>query len=246
MKRLFALILVLLLTLAACAQDEPNPTDSNTPTDAAKPTQAATEAAQPTEPTALPTVAPKEEKPDDAFLGNLVEGTYSNSFFGFSCDLDESWTYASNEQLASLIGITADVINDEDLAEAMLESGVVYDMYATAQDGMVTASLAIENMGIVYGNLIDEDTYIKLSIDQLPTALEAMGLTNITAESSTVNFAGKERAAVVVHGMLNEVDFYETIVCCKVDRYMGLITVSSYYEDITDNVLSLFQEYKSK
>lgn len=248
MKKLLALALALMLvlTLAACTQDEPAPTDANTPTDAAKPTQAATEGDEATEPTALPTVAPKEEEPNTAFLGNLVDGKYTNSFFGLSCDLDDSWTYATDVELASLIGITADVINDEDLAKAMLESGVVYDMYATTQDGMVTASLAVEDMGMVYGSLIDEDTYVDVSISQLPTALEAMGLTNVTAEAGTVELAGEEHAAVFVHGTLNEVDFYETLVCKKVDSYMGIVTVSSYYEDITENVLSLFQEYKSK
>lgn len=247
MKRMFAFVLALMMALAmtACSGDGTVHTDA----DAGKnpqTTKGTAETGKNAEPTELPTVVSQETQADTAFMGNLVDGTYTNSFFGFRCELGESWTYASNEQLGSLVGITAEVVNDEDLAQAMLDSGVVYDMYASTQEGLVTASLAVENMGLVYGSLINEDTYVSISIGQLPAALESMGLTNVTAEAGTVEFAGQEHAAVLVHGVLNGVDFYETMVCIKVDRYMGVVTVSCYYEDITENVLSLFQAYQSK
>ena len=131
-------------------------------------------------------------------------------------------------------------MTDADLVEQLKKANVVHLFYATADGGHRSVNVVLENAGVVNGVLLDEKTYMAMSVEQLPAALQSMGLTNVTAETTTVSFAGADHAAVRVHGKLSNVNFYEKIVCIKVGGYFGLVTVASYHEDQTDALLKMF------
>lgn len=237
MKKLVSLILALLtvLSMTACGSDTAAPTTGEpAPTNV---TEAPTEAlAEP--PTEAPTEAPAEK--DTQMLGTVDGSTYTNKFLGIQCQLDENWLIATDEELAQLSGLVADAISDEVLAEQLNSSGVVHAFYATSTDGFATMNIVLENLGLLYGTLLSEETYVEIALGQLPAALESAGLENVTAEAATATFAGEEHAAVAVHGTISGLDFYEKMVCIKADSYIGIVTVGCYYEDITDTLLDLY------
>lgn len=117
---------------------------------------------------------------------------------------------------------------------------MVYGLYATANEGLVTMNIVFENLGLLYGTVLSEENYASLSVGQLPDALESAGFADVTAETSTCTFAGAEHAAVTVHGTYSDIDCYEKLVCVKVGSYIAVITVASYYEDITGDLLALY------
>lgn len=239
MKRIIALILaaLMLLSLAACGGDGAAQTTAENPSTiipTADPDDDIPTTASPAETTA----PPAEEA--DPLMGYYSGTTYNNAFLGIQCKLDENWTVATEEELAQLNGLTADIISDEALAEQLRNSGVVQAFYAMADDGLVVMNIVLENLGLLYGTVLDEERYVDLSLDQLVTALESAGLSDVTTEADTVTFAGSEHAAIRVHGTMSGVDFYELLVCVKVDSYMSVITLASYYEDITDSLAALY------
>lgn len=225
MNRLFSAIfaLIVLLCLCACSPGEPE-TSANT--------------APPT------TTAPKQTQPDreDPQLGSFADGVYTNDFLGIRCEIGDGWSVYSDAQLAQLNGLLLDTMTDAELVEQLKKSNVAHLFYATADNGYKSMNVVLENIGVVNGVLLDEKSYMALSVEQLPTALQSMGLSNVTVEAATVHFAGADRAGVRVHGVLSGVDFYEKIVCIKVESYFGLVTVASYQEDITDTLLTMFTE----
>lgn len=223
MNRLLSAILALtmLLCLCACSQKEPETSVNTVP-----PTTTAPKVTQPAE--------------KDPQLGNFADGVYTNDFLGIRCEVGSEWTVYSDAQLAQLNGLVLDTMTDEDLVEQLKKSNVAHLFYATAEGGLRSMNVVLENIGVINGVLLNEKTYIDISVEQLPAALQSMGLTNVTAEATTVHFAGAEHAGVRVHGVLSGVDFYEKIVCIKVGNYFGLVTVASYGEDTTDALLNMF------
>lgn len=211
----------MLLCLCACSQKEPETSVNTVP---------------PT--TTAPIVTQPAEK--DPQLGNFADGVYTNDFLGIRCEVGSEWTVYSDAELAQLNGLVLDTMTDADLVEQLKKSNVAHLFYATAEGGLRSMNVVLENIGVINGVLLNEKTYIDLSVEQLPAALQSMGLTNVTAEATTVQFAGAEHAGVRVHGVLSGVNFYEKLVCIKVGSYFGLVTVASYGEDTTDALLNMF------
>ena len=222
MKRSIGIVLagVLLVCLCAC-QSEPQ---------VSEPTQT-------TAPSTPPMVSPGVKDPQ---LGDFADGIYTNDFLGIRCQVDEAWTVYSDAQLAQLNGLVLETMTDADLVEQLKKSNVAHLFYAAADGGHRTVNVVLENIGVVNGVLLDEKTYMALSVEQLPAALQSMGLTNVTAVAATESFAGTDHAAVRVRGELSGVNFYEKIICIKTGSYFGLVTVASYHNDETDALLRMF------
>ena len=214
MKKLFAIVLVVLmmLSLAACGGDEPTPT------------------------TVPETTAPVEQ---GSKLGTVEGNTYTNEFLGITVTLNENWGFANDEEMAQIRGMTTDAMTDENLAEILETSGAVMDMYAADVDGQ-TLNIMLENLNILQSIAVTEKAYADATVGQLPAALESMGFADATAEVTELTFAGDTHAAVKIHAKIAGMNFYETLVIVKQGNYIACITAASYGEDTTSAVLDLF------
>ncbi len=223
MKRILSAFfaVLFLLCLGGCSTD---PTDTGAP--------GTTPAA-----TAPSTTAPKDRDPQ---LGRFADGVYTNEFLGIRCRVDEKWYVYSDTEMAQLNGLVLDTMTDADLVEQLKKANVAHLFYAAANEGLTTVNVALENIGMVNGVLLDEQTYVELSAEQLPAALQSMGLQNVKAETASFSFAGSRHAGVKVSGSLSGVPFYERIVCIKLGSYIGVVTVASYHEDMTPELLKMF------
>ncbi len=185
-------------------------------------------------------VTPAEEPEEEFQIGEMNGGVYTNEFLGIGCALDGNWVYYSDEQMAELNGLVQETITDEEVLEAMKNSDSFYDMYAAADDGLVSINVVVENLGVLYGFTLDEAGYIDMSIESVESIIPDLGLTDYTLETHTLPLAGKERQALRLAGNMSGVPFYEEIVCIKRGNYMAVVTMSSAVEDVTQNVASLF------
>ena len=245
MKKSIALLLALsmLLALSACGgtsgskADAPTPVPTETPAEIPSP--------EPTEePVPEPTEEPVEEPTEEAdpVLGVYDENsfTYTNEFVGLGCQLDESWTLLDQAQIAELNGLVSELVTDEDAKKTLESAGMIQPFYALTEGGLVTVSIGIENLGLLYGVLLNEQSYAEIGAEKLVPALESMGMTDVTSEISTMSFAGSEHVVILVQGQLQGIDFYEALVCIKEDSYMVTVVAGSYLEDLTGMVLDMF------
>ena len=177
-------------------------------------------------------------------MGSTDGGVYTNDFLKIGCTLDENWTYYNDEQLAELSGIAFDAIDNEDLSKAFKESTdsgkIVFDMYAASSDGLATINIVFENLGVVYGIVLDEDKYLDLAMENLQQTLEASGIENLTVEKTTIEFAGASKPAIATTGELSGFPLYESIICIKQGNYMANITLCSVNENIIEQLAALF------
>ena len=172
--------------------------------------------------------------------GTIENGIYTNTFAGIGCQLSDDWTYYTDEQLAELSGVVAE--SSEEMQKAMEDGKSTYDMFASAMEGLVTINVVYEDLGALYGKLLDEAGYLEIAVPKLEDALASMGLSNVKVEQTPVQFAGLVREGAVISGEMDGVPMYETLVCIKQEGYMCCVTMCSWTEDITADLVELFYQ----
>ena len=187
------------------------------------------------------TVSPQEEQTEVGFqLGVTTGGKYESTFLGIGCSLDDSWSFASQEELAQMIGATAEMFDNEEYAEQMKNTDMFYDMAAAADDGLVNINIIIQNMGLLYGMALSEEKYIEISQEGLEEQLSSAGFTLEGTEAGTVTFAGQERSGLHITCTYQGIAYYCQQVYIKQGNYMSVITLASFFEDDTDSMLDYF------
>lgn len=237
MKKCFALILALamLLSLAACGgSSAPAATQAPAPS-----VPAPTEAPAPAEEPAQEPAAEEEDAPTFGVY-DPEACTYTNEFLGFVFRVGDTWTVLDREELAQFNDVLAEMVSDEKLSETLADSGSFHVFYATDDEIFASVDIVMENLGLLYGAVLSEEKYIELSKDDLAPALESIGIDDVTVETATFSFVGEEHPGLTVHGTMEGIDMYESIVLLKVGRYMAVIAVSSYIEDFTRDILAEF------
>ena len=178
---------------------------------------------------------------DSSFqLGTINGGVYENSYLGVGISLDGSWSIYDQEQLAQLVGWTAEQYDDEKYAEQIKNADIFYDLFASADNGLVSINVIIQNLGLLYGTVIDEDKLVDMTLEQMDEQLQSAGFSDISAEKVTVNFAGAECAGIKSSSIYQDTDYFTQQVFIKHGKYMAIFTVSSFFEDITGDILSRF------
>lgn len=210
-----ALALVLLLALGACA-DRENGADH----DGSEAGNAEKAAAEPVGVAPVKGAKAVGEAADPR--GGTADGAYRNEYFGLSFAPGEDWRFFSDEEKAALGS----------------DGGAFYDLCAVGDEGLYTVNVVIEDIGEREAIFYDEEGYVDAS-------LEALG--DGAAEKVRVTFAGEERFAVKTSGeyTLDEwksAAYYQLAVCMKEDRYIGIVTFTSFFEDKTADLAAMWRK----
>ena len=187
----------------------------------------------------------QEQEQENAGGGELGRGVvngsvYENAGLGIGCALDEYWTYYTEEELAEMSG-SYDLVEDEELAAQLKSADVVWDMFAVRGDGLAMVGVEYETLGETLAELLDESTYIDLSIENIGEKLDSMGLTDGSMEKITTELAGTERYAIRITGSaMGLMDMYQTQVCIKMGDKIVMILMETIGEDQTEELAKLF------
>jgi len=230
-QALVGLALLLCLTLlAACGGKEATKGSISS----ASPSPSASEAA-PSE------SAPAQESDTPYKPGAVGAGIYTNDFFGLACDLDENWTYCTEEEIEELNSQTAGLIKEANSEIDISEGSQYMDMYAYADDGLVTINLQVQNLGVLAGMSTTEEDLIGSEVmDVMRQTLEAVGYSDLTLDSGMVTFLGEDHAGIHLEAQLNGAPVYQQVVYVKQGSYVATVTFSSYSSDITGQLMDCF------
>ena len=230
MKKITAMLLTLLmlLTRAACGQKEPEQT-GGTVEPGATPDQSVTGQ-----------VDAAEQGGETPELGAVNGGTYTNTFAGIGCTLDETWVFYTEEQIAEINGFLTDGTSDEDMKKLMESNQSVQDMYASSTDGLMTINVVFQNMGLLFGTTMSAEESAELASEQLPDAMTTYGFEKVSAAVTTAEFAGADRPALTITAEVQGTPMYELMVCMKEGSYVYCVTLCSYTEDVTAEMAALF------
>ncbi len=251
MKKILALVLALTMVLgmlAGCSGEE-DIAGQVTPIEKEE------EVVQQEEPSEAPneeTEAPEEEteaptEENAVSLGRLEGGIYTNTYAGFGCELDENWVYYSAEELQELPENANELFAETELGELASGYTQISDMMAENVNDYTTMNVLYTQIGLqerlAYMAMSEEEA-VELTLEQedmLIDAYEQAGYENATMEKVTVTFLGEEHTALKTHCTLQGYDYYILqIMDYKCGSYGVTLTVSSFFEDLTQSLLDLF------
>ena len=237
MKKFLAILLALtiMLSMVACGAEE-----------AAE----KVELESTTEPTELKTEestteVPTEEDTAEAQIGfsgalGKTEGTvYENSMLGFGCNLSSDWYIYSEAELATLVGLTANTISDEDIREIIQNSGTAFLFYAMNNADSSTINIVLENTA-AYGDALTEEDYIKAAMSALNNALPAAGFENLSITSGTTQFASEESPCIFVEAEITGMKVYEILIPIVLDGSVASVTICTFNENTCEDLIASF------
>ncbi len=237
MKKYIAVLLCLslLLALTACGGREQE-------SSAAQTTQAPTEAAA---------EAPAEEATEAAenplALGRMEGGVYSNTYGGFGCTLDESWTFYSAQELQQLPEAVKDALGGSEMGEALEGLESITDMMAENVELMCTMNVLYQKMDMqtrLAAAATSEESLVDSVLAQKDTLIATYaqaGMEITDMEKTTVTFLGRERFAVRTTGATQGVPLHMIqIFDYTRGAYSITMTFTSFGEDNTAAMLDLY------
>lgn len=182
----------------------------------------------------LAACGPKEETVE--FSRGVVDGNvYTSEFAGITFTAPEGFRYYSDDEIAAVNGVTEDILDVENI------DTVVYDMYCIDEVNGTTININFENLGNLYGALLDEEAYLELSLETLNTSLEGTGIGITSAETSTTEISGQEFNCIDLVLDYGGVAVYETLFVKEVSGNMMCCTVAAIDEATVDTLLACFE-----
>lgn len=260
-KILIAAICACLMLFSACGDNQQSSSVPSSPSSSASTTPDTTpDAAPDTTPDAQPDESDSQTPDSDSesssgsytltdsdSISPLVVGTidgyeYRNIYLDVSCVLDDNWVFLSQEEIASLNGYASEMFSSEEYKQMLAESNTFFDMYAMTIDGMANINVTIEKIGIATALILTEESYVDAVISVLEEALVDAGYEDLSCATAQLDFGGKTHTGISTYGVLQGVPIYQKQICFIVSEYVATITLTSYDEDYTDYLMSLFSE----
>lgn len=224
MKRISVLLMVLMLAVTAqgCGSEEDvRGTITNEAEEAVMPEEEISE----------------EDASEAEFsMGNTDGTNYESSFIGLGYQLNEGWSFYTDEQIMELNNATADMAGEE-YQELMSEATLIYDMFAADAEGLNNININLEKVNPVQLLALDLSQNFEAAVPTMETAYENMGYSNFVYEVSTAEIDGKEVDTLHITVSINDVNVYQTLFAVKCNGYLANVAVTTYFEDNTAQVL---------
>lgn len=237
-KRIFVMLMICALLLTACGSRPSEREDVGGRIEAPAATEAPAE-----------TQAEVQERPIS--LGRVEGGTYINEYAGFGCDLDESWEFFSAEELQEMPALVKEAAAGSELGDALDPLNQFTDVMAENVDMMASFNVLYQKMTMEerLGNmLLSEEQMVDGVLgmkDQMIAAYAQAGILVDTMEKVTVNFAGETRTAVRTISTIEGIPYITLqLFCHQLGSHNVTLTLSSYVEDNTMELLELFYSVK--
>lgn len=226
MTVLLALVLVFALMLAGCGSSA----DPSGKVEAA--------------PAPIATEAPAE---NPLSLGRISGGSYTNKYAGFGCNLDDSWTFYSAEELQELPESVKEALEGSEISEGLEDLEQITDVMAENEALLSNFNVLYTKSDmksrLAYQLMSDEDLVdgVLTQKDALISSYAQAGIEVKTMEKAQVSFLGKEQWAIKTTAQTQGVDcFMVQVFNYKAGAYGITATFTSFIEDNTQTVMDLF------
>ena len=178
-----------------------------------------------------------EEQKAEFSIGTIDGATYSSDFNGLTFTAPEGWTYASNEEIANLMGSTAEEMFDGDkLSQKALESQSLYDMMVMNQATGSNVIIFYEDLSkAIGGTKVTEEDYMDITKkgleQQKPGTYEQMG-------ESTKQKLGEQEYYTSSFTLKDEEGMEQHYYLRRIDNYMSGLIITTVQEDVADIIKS--------
>lgn len=178
----------------------------------------------------------QENKTVEFSMGSWSDNVYSNDFLGLKFKLPNGWKYSSDEEIAEMMNLGTELLNDEQKAAAEI-SKLNNAYYMVANDPNTG-----DNISIISEKPAMEVT-TEFYINQLKTQLQNVNTINYEiGETSKETVAGKECDTLTVDASMSGVKMTQRYYIYKVDKYViCIISTSTSGEQKINDIMKNFE-----
>ena len=176
---------------------------------------------------------------DGFSAGVQAENSYWNEALNIGCTLGSDWYFYTDEEIAEQNGLVTGMLR-EDYAKLLEESGSMMDMLAVNTETGENVNITLQRLTLADALVLDEQKYAEISAEPLVEALEQTGLEDVSTSVDEVDFLGEKHPCIRVKALMQNMDFFETLVIVKTGRTVCVVTVACFLEDTTKEVLANF------
>lgn len=241
-KKLLVTILTLALTASfvGCGPQKIEPAKNNNAESEAPAEEASSEASSADVAEEASSASSESSESGDSISGEIDGNTYTNKYFGVKIALDNNYHFATDEELQTLNSTITDlnIFSDNAAAKKALDNGTVM-IVTYAVDGTTgkTLNVVLQSVGTLTGALANEQSLLEAGKKDTISALEAQGLTDVTATMETVTFMGEEHPSLLLTAKVNGADLYQRCICLIKDGYIANFTASGLDKEQFDKDL---------
>ena len=173
--------------------------------------------------------------------GEIKGGSYTNKTLGAGAYFGENWRILSSEEIESVMGSASSVSPTLKDQEPQIPS-----FYAAAKDGSANINIVVTNMGVLGRAITQErekefaDQIIDNIADTLKKVFYEMGAKDYKLKKIDINFLGSKNYGMYCVSEINGVKMYQKEIILPRGEYAYMLTVTSLFFDITDDLLNMF------
>lgn len=184
-------------------------------------------------------IANDQNNEEKVSLGKTENNTYRNDFLGLSCTLSSEWIFYTEEEILEMNDIVKDAV-DEDVADAIENANIIYDMYASNPNDYSSVNVNMEKYSAVQIGALNLKTVLESQFATIIDTYENMGYTNVQVKYEKITVDGKEFDGAMLTADIADLEFTCIIFCFKKSRYIANITIGSLDADTAKTILGCF------
>lgn len=177
-------------------------------------------------------------------MGTVNGNSYENDFVDIRCELPEDWTIYDEAQLAEMIGLYADTFTEGDFKNLVEETGSSLIFYAQNPNTLSSINITVADTESYNMAMGDHKKLVDAMIEQMPEMLEQAYMTDVKVEADTFSFCGEDTYGIYITASVYETPIFERQVVAVEGTYSITLTVCSYHEDSTMELLELLKPYE--
>ncbi len=156
--------------------------------------------------------------------GETTDTAYTNESLGITFTKPLNWTFYTDEQIAELMDISADMYKDKDLIKSADITSVI-DFMAVKNGNTNNVNLSIENLAVTGNKKITEEEYLEITKKNINEQVAGMSYT--FSESKTVKLGEEEYLMIEASCNYSGIQLTQFIYVRKVDKFMVCVTATT-------------------
>lgn len=172
----------------------------------------------------------------DTLRGTIVGNTYTNDFAGIKFTKHKDWTFASDADLAQLLGIASDGFG-YDFEAALEKTGSIIDVMASFPGGSPNFQVTIENLSVQSLEDLTEEEYIQLLRQQV----SALNSSYTFGDAYEKELCGETYTVAEASATYGTTEVLQRYYLRKQGNYMIGITMSASTENSFETMENFFE-----
>lgn len=193
-----------------------------------------------------------EETGKTTSLGRVQGGVYVNEYMGVSCTLDSDWEFYTAEELQELPQNVEELFAGTEAEDFMSGLQSITDMSAENATELTTMNIMYQKMSmqerLAFAGMSNDDVVEAMVTSQKDLLIDTYAQAGINVHEmykKTATFCGEECDVVYMVCDVNGVAYYGIQVFdYTLGDYAVTLTVTSFVEDKTEELLGLFSKYE--